>query len=380
MNKMKIMTIVGTRPELIKLSRVIAELDKTSNHILVHTGQNYDDELNKVFFDELEIRQPDYYLDAAKESAVETISQIISKIDPVIVKEKPNAILLYGDTNSCLSSIVAKRRKIPLFHMEAGNRSFDERVPEEINRRIVDHISDINMPLTEHARRYLIQEGLRPETIIKIGSCMEEVLDYYRPKIDKSDICKELNLKEGKYFVVSAHREENVDTPSRLITLITSLNTLSEEYDLPIVFSVHPRTQERLSKLKEVSSHENIKFMKAMGFLDYIKLQEKAKCVISDSGTIAEESSLLNIPAITIRQAHERPEGMDEGVLIMSDINPNKILQSVEIVLSQNSSKKGVIKTVEDYKGGEVSLKVSRIIQSYTDYINRTVWQKNVEE
>jgi UDP-N-acetylglucosamine 2-epimerase (non-hydrolysing) len=380
MNKMKIMTIVGTRPELIKLSRVIAELDKTSNHILVHTGQNYDDELNKVFFDELEIRQPDYYLDAAKESAVETISQIISKIDPVIVKEKPNAILLYGDTNSCLSSIVAKRRKIPLFHMEAGNRSFDERVPEEINRRIVDHISDINMPLTEHARRYLIQEGLRPETIIKIGSCMEEVLDYYRPKIDKSDICKELNLKEGKYFVVSAHREENVDTPSRLITLITSLNTLSEEYDLPIVFSVHPRTQERLSKLKEVSSHENIKFMKAMGFLDYIKLQEKAKCVISDSGTIAEESSLLNIPAITIRQAHERPEGMDEGVLIMSDINPNKILQSVEIVLSQNSSNKGVIKTVEDYKGGKVSLKVSRIIQSYTDYINRTVWQKNVEE
>ena len=380
MNKMKIMTIVGTRPELIKLSRVIAELDKTSNHILVHTGQNYDDELNKVFFDELEIRQPDYYLDAAKESAVETISQIISKIDPVIVKEKPNAILLYGDTNSCLSSIVAKRRKIPLFHMEAGNRSFDERVPEEINRRIVDHISDINMPLTEHARRYLIKEGLRPETIIKIGSCTEEVLDYYRPKIDKSDICKELNLKEGKYFVVSAHREENVDTPSRLITLITSLNTLSEEYDLPIVFSVHPRTQERLSKLKEVSSHENIKFMKAMGFLDYIKLQEKAKCVISDSGTIAEESSLLNIPAITIRQAHERPEGMDEGVLIMSDINSNKILQSVEIVLSQNSSKKGVIKTVEDYKGGEVSLKVSRIIQSYTDYINRTVWQKNVEE
>ena len=380
MNKMKIMTIVGTRPELIKLSRVIAELDKTSNHILVHTGQNYDDELNKVFFDELEIRQPDYYLDAAKESAVETISQIISKIDPVIVKEKPNAILLYGDTNSCLSSIVAKRRKIPLFHMEAGNRSFDERVPEEINRRIVDHISDINMPLTEHARRYLIQEGLRPETIIKIGSCMEEVLDYYRPKIDKSNICKELNLKEGKYFVVSAHREENVDTPSRLITLITSLNTLSEEYDLPIVFSVHPRTQERLSKLKEVSSHENIKFMKAMGFLDYIKLQEKAKCVISDSGTIAEESSLLNIPAITIRQAHERPEGMDEGVLIMSDINPNKILQSVEIVLSQNSSNKGLIKTVEDYKGGKVSLKVSRIIQSYTDYINRTVWQKNVEE
>ncbi len=380
MNKMKIMTIVGTRPELIKLSRVIVELDKTSNHVLVHTGQNYDDELNKVFFDELEIRQPDYYLDAAKESAVETIAQIISKIDPVIAKEKPDAILLYGDTNSCLSSIVAKRRKIPLFHMEAGNRSFDERVPEEINRRIVDHISDINMPLTEHARRYLIKEGLRPETIIKIGSCMEEVLDYYRPKIDKSDICKELNLKEGKYFVVSAHREENVDTPSRLITLITSLNTLSEEYDLPIVFSVHPRTQERLSKLKEVSFHENIKFMKAMGFLDYIKLQEKAKCVISDSGTIAEESSLLNIPAITIRQAHERPEGMDEGVLIMSDINPNKILQSVKIVLSQNSSKKGLIKTVEDYKGGKVSLKVSRIIQSYTDYINRTVWQKNVEE
>ena len=380
MNKLKIMTIVGTRPELIKLSRVIAELDKTSNHILVHTGQNYDDELNKVFFDELEIRQPDYYLDAAKESAVETISQIISKVDPVIGKEKPDAILLYGDTNSCLSSIVAKKRKIPLFHMEAGNRSFDERVPEEINRRIVDHISDINMPLTEHARRYLIQEGIRPETIIKIGSCMEEVLLHYKPKIEKSDICKKLELKEGNYFVVSAHREENVDTPSRLITLIKSLNSLSDEYSIPIIFSVHPRTRERLNQLKEISINDNINFIKALGFLDYIKLQEKAKCVISDSGTIAEESSLLNIPAITIRQAHERPEGMDEGVLIMSDINPLKILQSVEIVLSQYDPNRGKIKTVEDYKGGKVSIKVSRIIQSYTDYVNRTVWQKNVQE
>ena len=380
MNKLKIMTIVGTRPELIKLSRVIAELDKTSNHILVHTGQNYDDELNKIFFEELEIRQPDYYLDAAKESAVETISQIISKVDPVIVKEKPDAILLYGDTNSCISSIVAKRRKIPLFHMEAGNRSFDERVPEEINRRKVDHISDINMPLTEHARRYLIQEGIRPETIIKIGSCMEEVLLHYRPKIDKSDICKELNLKENNYFVVSAHREENVDTPSRLITLIESLNSLSDEYDIPIIFSVHPRTRERLNKLKKININDNINFMKALGFLDYIKLQEKAKCVISDSGTIAEESSLLNIPAVTIRQAHERPEGMDEGVLIMSDINAEKILQSVEIVLSQHDPNRKKIRTVGDYKGGKVSLKVSRVIQSYTDYVNRTVWQKNVQE
>ena len=376
MKKLKVMTIVGTRPELIKLSRVIAELDKTIEHVLVHTGQNYDDELNKVFFEDLEIRTPNYYLDAASESAVETISQVISKVDPVIVDENPDAILLYGDTNSCLSAIVAKRRKVPLFHMEAGNRSFDERVPEEINRRIVDHISDINMPLTEHARRYLIAEGIRPETIIKIGSCMQEVIDYYKPKIDKSNICKQLDIQPNHYFLVSAHREENVDKSERLVSLLEALNSLAEKYDMPIIFSVHPRTQKRLDAINSIQIDKRIHFMKAMGFLDYIKLQENAKCVISDSGTIAEESSLLNIPSITLRQAHERPEGMDEGTLIMSDLKSEKILQSVEITLSQYNKDNRVTKEVEDYSGGNVSIKVVRIIQSYTDYINRTVWRE----
>ena len=376
MKKIKIMTIVGTRPELIKLSRVIAELDETSNHVLVHTGQNYNDELNKIFFDDLEIRQPDYYLDAASESAVETIAQVISKVDPVICKENPDAILIYGDTNSCISAIVAKRRKVPLFHMEAGNRSFDERVPEEINRRIVDHISDINMPLTEHARHYLIQEGIRPETIIKIGSCMQEVLDYYKPKIEKSNVCETLQLEENNYFLVSAHREENVDTPECLVGLLKSLNALAQKYDVPIIFSVHPRTKERLDNLSNQDIDNRIRFMKAMGFLDYVKLQKHALCVISDSGTIAEEASLLNIAAITVRQAHERPEGMDEGVLIMSNLEPEKVLQSVSIVLSQRDLNQDLIRKVNDYVGGKVSIKVSRIIQSYTDYINRTVWRK----
>ena len=375
MKKLKVMTIVGTRPELIKLSRVIAELDKTSNHILVHTGQNYDDELNKVFFEDLEIRQPDYYLNAAGDSAVETVAQVISKVDPVITDEKPDAILLYGDTNSCLSAIVAKRRKVPLFHMEAGNRSFDERVPEEINRRIVDHISDINMPLTEHARRYLIQEGIKPETIIKTGSCMEEVLEYYDEKINSSKICSKLGLSLGNYFVISAHREENVDTPERLFGLVDSLNALVEKYDVPAIFSVHPRTKARLDELPETKLDARVKLMKAMGFMDYIQLQKNAKCVISDSGTIAEESSLLKFPAVTLRQAHERPEGMDEGILMMSDIKPEQVLESVETILSQHDN--FAMKPVEDYCGGKVSVKVSRIIHSYTDYINRTVWRDN---
>ena len=374
MKKLKVMTIVGTRPELIKLSRVIAELDLSTNHVLVHTGQNYDDELNRVFFEDLEIRNPDYYLGAAADSAVETVSQIISKIDPIITEEEPDAILLYGDTNSCLSAIVAKRRKVPLFHMEAGNRSFDERVPEEINRRIVDHISDINMPLTEHARRYLIQEGIRPETIIKIGSCMEEVLNYYSEKINSSNICDELNVEPKKYFLVSAHREENVDTPKRLEALMDSLNKLVEVFDLPVIFSVHPRTKAQLDQLENNRFDSRIKLMKAMGFTDYIKLQKKARCVISDSGTIAEESSLLKIPAVTLRQAHERPEGMDEGILIMSDINPDQVISSVETVLSQHEEFH--FKNVEDYMGGKVSVKVSRIIHSYTDYIKRTVWRE----
>ncbi|MFT5519471.1 MAG: UDP-N-acetylglucosamine 2-epimerase (non-hydrolyzing) [Enterobacterales bacterium] len=376
MKKLKVATIVGTRPELIKLSRVIAELDNTVEHILVHTGQNYDDELNKIFFDDLEIRQPDYYLDAAGENATQTIAQVIAKSDDVLAKEKPDAVLLYGDTNSCMAAIVAKRRKIPVFHMEAGNRSFDERVPEEINRRIVDHISDINMPLTEHARRYLLDEGIRPETIIKTGSCMQEVLEYYAPKIDKSDVLSRLNLKDKQYFLLSAHREENVDSPERLKNLLESLNTLVNEYDMPVIFSVHPRTRKQLEQLGYDNIDERIKFNKALGFLDYIKLQQHAKCVISDSGTIAEESSLLNLPAVTIRQAHERPEMVDEGTLIMTDIVPERLLLAIKTTLRQYESDDYQVRQVQDYRGGKVSIKVSRTIQSYTDYINRTVWRK----
>ncbi|VAX08687.1 UDP-N-acetyl-L-fucosamine synthase [hydrothermal vent metagenome] len=373
---MKVMTIVGTRPELIKLSRVIAELDRCTDHVLVHTGQNYDDELNRVFFDDLEIRQPDYYLDAAGESAAETIAQVISKTDPVMVAEAPDAILLYGDTNSCMAAIVAKRRKIPVFHMEAGNRSFDERVPEEINRRIIDHISDINMPLTEHARQYLIAEGIRAETIIKTGSCMQEVLNYYADKIAASDILERLELADEEFFLVSAHREENVDEPQRLKALLLSLTALVEQYDIPVIFSVHPRTRKRLDELAQGKLDSRIYFMQAMGFLDYIKLQQHARCVISDSGTIAEESSLLNLPAVTIRQAHERPEGMDQGTLIMSDIVPERLLSAVEIVLSQHVKDRSAVSVVPDYQGGRVSIRVTRIIHSYVDYVNRTVWRK----
>ena len=377
MKKMKIMTIVGTRPELIKLSRIISELDKNSDHLLVHTGQNYADELNKIFFDELEIRAPDYYLDAAEENSLQTISQVISKIDPVLEKESPDAVLIYGDTNSCLSAIAAKRHKIPVFHMEAGNRSFDERIPEEINRRIVDHISDINMPLTEHARRYLLREGINPETIIKTGSCMEEVLDFYSDKIDVSDICSKLGLEKNSFFVLSSHREENVDSPYRLKKLILCLEKLIEDYDKDIIFSVHPRTMKRLEDLKVKNLNPKIKFMKAMGFVDYIKLQIEAFCIISDSGTISEEASLLKLPAVTIRQAHERPEGMDEGLLIMSDLDPEKLSQAVKIVTS--SYKEGIkAKPVQDYLGGKVSKKVVNIIHSYTDYVNRTIWNKKL--
>lgn len=374
-SRLKVMTIVGTRPELIKLSRVLAELDRCFNHILVHTGQNYDDELNRVFFEELEIRPPDHYLEAAGETAADTIAQVIAKSDRVLADEQPDAVLLYGDTNSCMAAVVAKRRKIPVFHMEAGNRCFDDRVPEEINRRIVDHISDINMPLTEHARRYLIEEGIRPETIIKTGSCMQEVLTYYADKIDQSDVLERLDLKAGEYFLVSAHREENVDDPERLASLLESLNGLAGAYDCPIVFSVHPRTRKRLSDLKYGNIDSRISLMKAMGFLDYIHLQKQAKCVVSDSGTIAEESSLLGFPAVTIRQAHERPEGMDQGTLIMSDIIPDRLLDAVAIVTAQ-FERGDVVNVVPDYKGGLVSVQVSRIIQSYTDYIRRTVWRE----
>lgn len=373
---LKVMTLVGTRPELIKMSRVMAELDRQVEHILVHTGQNYDFELNQVFFDDLEIRKPDYFLGVAGESPSQTIAAVIEKSDSVFALEKPDALLLYGDTNSCLAVIAAKRRKIPVFHMEAGNRCFDQRVPEELNRKVLDHLSDINMVLTEHARRYLIAEGIRQETIIKTGSHMEEVLSHYRPKIDASDVLKRQGLEKRKYFVVSAHREENVDNPESLQTLHEALLALADSYQLPVIFSTHPRTRARLEALGVELKHPLIRFCKPYGFLDYVNLQMNAYCVLSDSGTITEEASLLNLPAITIRNTHERPEGMDAGTLIMSGLNSERILHAVRVVTSQYDQNKSPIPVVSDYQKGAVSKQVVRIVLSYVDYINRTVWGK----
>lgn len=374
---LKVMTLVGTRPELIKMSRVIAELDRQVKHVLVHSGQNYDFELNQVFFDDLEIRKPDYFLGAAGETAAQTIAEVISKADAVFEQEKPEALLLYGDTNTCLAVIAAKRRKIPVFHMEAGNRCFDQRVPEELNRKVLDHLSDINMVLTEHARRYLIAEGIRPETIIKTGSHMHEVLDYYRPKIEASDVLKREQLEVGKFFVVSAHREENVDTPDNLRDLLATLRALADEYGFPVIVSTHPRTRKRLEALDQSLEHPLIRFVKPFGLLDYIKLQMSAFCVLSDSGTITEEASLLNLPAVTLRNAHERPEGMDEGTLIMSGLKKDSVLSAVRVITSQHQAGSRAIPLVPDYQGGPVSLQVVRVVLSYTDYINRTVWRKS---
>lgn len=373
------MTIVGTRPELIKMARVIAEFDQYTHHILVHTGQNYDYELNQVFFDDLGIRKPDYFLGAIGENAAQTIGQVIIKSDEVLEKEKPDAVLLYGDTNSCLAVIAAKRKKIPVFHMEAGNRCFDQRVPEELNRKVLDHLSDINLVLTEHARRYLIAEGVRPETIIKTGSHMREVLDFYMPKIHASGILKTLNLQSKQYFLVSAHREENVDSPENLNNLLTSLNALAEKYSFPVIVSTHPRTQKRIDQLGDIASHPLIRFAKPFGFFDYNKLQMEAFCVVSDSGTITEEGSLLNLPAITIRNAHERPEGMDVGTLIMSGLKPQDVVDAVHVVTTQHQQGARILPAVEDYEAGAVSKKILRIVMSYTDYINRTVWRKSVQ-
>ena len=372
----KVMTILGTRPEIIKLCRVIHELDKRTQHILVHSGQNYDYELNEIFFRELEVRSPDYFLDAVGETVAQTIGKVIAKSDEVIAKEQPDALLLLGDTNSCLAAISAKRRKIPIFHMEAGNRCFDQRVPEEINRKIVDHISDINMPYTEHARRYLLAEGIRPETIIKTGSPMKEILSYYGTKIKASNILSTLRVESDGYFVVSAHREENIDSEVNFADLLDSLKTIAEKYNKPIIVSTHPRTRKRLEELGIESLHNKIQFLKPLGFLDYINLQMNAFCVISDSGTITEESSLLNYPAITIRQAHERPEGMDEGTLIMCGLKADRVMQSIDAVTSQHSSPKRQFKLVDDYDAENVSKKVVRIILSYTDYVNRVIWHK----
>lgn len=370
------MTIVGTRPEIIKLSRVLAELDQHTNHILVHTGQNYDYELKEIFFNDMGIRKPDYFLGAVGKNTAETIGNVISKSDEVMEKESPDAVLLYGDTNSCLSVISAKRRKIPVFHMEAGNRCFDQRVPEELNRKIVDHLSDINMPLTEHARRYLLDEGIRPETIIKTGSCMMEVLDYHKNEIDSSNVLVKLGLEKRGYFVLSTHREENVDSPENFSNLINSLNEITGEFKKRIIFSAHPRTMKKITQLPNGTLNSLVEVMKPLGFFDYIKLQQNAFCVVSDSGTITEEASILNFPAITIRNAHERPEGMDEGTLIMSGLTAARVIDAIKIVTSQFDESKRIINLIGDYDTDNVSKKVVRIIHSYTDYINKTVWHK----
>lgn len=372
---LKVMTIVGTRPEIIKLSRIIAELDKYTNHVIVHTGQNYDYELNEIFFNELGIRKPDYFLNAVGRSTAETIGNVIAKSDELFAQETPEAVLLYGDTNSCLSVISAKRRKIPVFHMEAGNRCFDQRVPEELNRKIVDHLSDINMPLTEHARRYLLDEGLPPATIIKTGSTMYEVLEHHRQEIAASTVLDKLNLKSGEYFVLSTHREENIDSSDNFNDLLDTLRELCRNYQKRIIFSTHPRTMRKINALPSDALPPLVEVMKPLGFIDYIKLQQHAFCTISDSGTITEEASLLGFPAITIRNAHERPEGMDEGILIMSGLKSYRVVEAIEIITKQHAEV-GFISPVKDYEAAHVSKKVVRIIQSYTDYINRTVWKK----
>lgn len=373
---LKVMTIVGTRPELIKMSRVIAEFDQHTKHILVHSGQNYDYELNQVFFEDLGIRKPDHFLEAVGENAAQTIARVIEKSDEVMEREKPDAVMLYGDTNSCLAVISAKRRKIPVFHMEAGNRCFDQRVPEELNRKVLDHLSDINMVLTEHARRYLIAEGIRAETIIKTGSHMQEVLDHYMPKIKQSDVLKRMGLTANKFFIVSAHREENIDSPENMLNLVETLNALAETYNCPVIVSTHPRTRKRLDMMELGKLNPHIQFLKPFGFCDYIKLQIEALCVVSDSGTITEEGSLLNLPAIMIRNAHERPEGMDVGTLIMSGLKKERVLDAVRVIVAQHDKRKRVMHPVADYEGGPVSKQILRVVLSYVDYVNRTVWSK----
>lgn len=374
MKKLKVMTVVGTRPEIIRLSAVISKLEGSSaiQHILVHTGQNYDYELNEVFFNDFNLRKPDYFLNAATGTAVETIGNILIKIDPVMEEVKPDAFLVLGDTNSCLCAIAAKRKHIPIFHMEAGNRCFDQRVPEETNRRIVDHISDINLTYSDIAREYLLREGLPADRIIKTGSPMLEVIHSRKIDIEKSDILDRLKLENGKYFVVSAHREENINSEKNFVNLIESLNSVAATYQLPVIVSTHPRTRKMIDE-KGVKFNPLISLMKPMGFNDYIKLQTKAKAVLSDSGTISEESSILKFPALNIRQAHERPEAMEEGAVMMTGLEKERILQGLEILKTQTPN---TLRFVEDYSIPNVSDKVLRIILSYTDYINRVVWAK----
>ena len=378
MAKLKVMTIVGTRPEIIKLSQVMKELDRHVEHTIVHTGQNYNYELNELFFEQLDIRKPDVFLEAVKGSPSETIGDIITKADKVFDEFKPDALLIYGDTNSCLSVIPAKKRKIPIFHMEAGNRCFDQRVPEEVNRKIVDHLSDINMPLSEQARDYLIAEGIKPETIIKTGSPMMEVLNANMEKIKSCDILIREGLTRKKYILMSIHREENVDSPKNFKDLLESIDELNKKYTMPIIISTHPRTRKKLEDMGYQNNNTLVKFSKPYGFHEYNNLQMNAFCVISDSGTIAEEGSILNLAAVTIRQAHERPEGMDEATVIMSGLNKSRVLDAVEVSTKHNASNNRVIKPVKDYEVDNVSKKIIRIIISYVDYVNRTVWHKEI--
>lgn len=377
MKKLKVVTVVGTRPEIIRLSRVITKLDKYCEHILVHTGQNYDFELNEIFFNDLGIRKPDYFLSSAGNTGAETIGNVIVSIDKLLAKIAPEAVLVLGDTNSCMAILPAKRRKIPTFHMEAGNRCFDQRVPEEINRRIVDHMADINLTYSTIARDYLLREGLPPDMVIKTGSPMYEVLNVYRDDIEQSDILKRLDIEEDGYFVVSAHREENVDSDKNFLNLVETLNTIADSYQLPIIFSTHPRTQRRIDDLG-VSFSSYIKLLKPLGFKDYNKLQLSAKTVLSDSGTINEESSIMDFPALNIREAHERPEGMEEASVMMVGLEAERVMQALNIIDSEQQEKSHdrQFRLVADYSMPNVSDKIVRIVHSYTDYVNRKVWKK----
>lgn len=377
MKKLKVMTIVGTRPEIIRLSRVIHKLDRFCDHLLVHTGQNHDYELNQIFFDDLNIRRPDYFLNSAKDSlsAAQTIGNVISSVDPVLTAEEPEAVLILGDTNSSLAAIPAKRRRIPTFHMEAGNRSFDLRVPEEINRRIVDHTADINLPYSSIAREYLLREGFPPDQVIKTGSPMFEVLNHYRPQVEASDVLERLKLTREGYFVVSAHREENIESDRNFNKLMTVINALAADQELPVVVSTHPRTQKRVDAT-DTKFHPLVRLMKPLGFHDYVKLQMCAKVVLSDSGTINEESSILNFPALNLREAHERPEGMEEASVMMVGLEVIRVRQGLSILETQGRASERQLRLVADYSMPNVSDKVIRILHSYTDYVNRVVWKK----
>lgn len=375
MKKLKLMTVVGTRPEIIRLSRVMAVCDKYFDHVLVHTGQNYDYELNEIFFTDLGIRKPDYFLNAAGKTGAETIGNVIIAVDKVLEEVQPEALLVLGDTNSCISVLPAKRRKIPTFHMEAGNRCFDMRVPEEINRRIVDHTADINLTYSTIARDYLLSEGLRPDQIIKTGSPMFEVLNFYRQKIENSKVLTTLNLKENEYFVVSAHREENINSDKNFLDMVYMLNAVAEQYQLPVIVSTHPRTRKRIEEMG-IEFNPLIQLLKPLGFSDYNKLQLSAKATLSDSGTINEESSILNFPALNLRQSHERPEGMEEAAVMMVGLTAERVLQGLDILERQDRGDKRTLRLVEDYSMPNVAEKVARIILSYTDYVNRVVWKK----